>query len=36
MSAVANANALAMIPDGVGLKPGDIVSALLLDDDVNA
>lgn len=35
LSAVANANALAMIPDGDGLEPGDVVRALLLDDDVN-
>lgn len=35
MSAVASANALAMIPDGGGLEPGDIVRTLVLCDETN-
>lgn len=35
LSAVAKANALAMIPDGDGFEPGDIVRTLLLDDEAN-
>lgn len=35
LNAVAKANALAMIPDGNGLVPGDIVRTLLLNYEVN-
>jgi molybdenum cofactor synthesis domain-containing protein len=35
LSAVAGANALAMVPDGNGLNPGDIVRTMLLDDEAH-
>jgi molybdopterin biosynthesis enzyme len=33
LSAVASANALAMVPDGDGPEPGDTVRAMLLTDE---
>lgn len=33
LSAVANANALAMIPDGHGFTPGDVARAMILDHE---
>jgi molybdopterin molybdotransferase len=35
LNAVAKANALAMIPDGEGFEPGDVVRTLLLDDEAS-
>jgi molybdopterin biosynthesis enzyme len=35
LNAVAKANALAIIPDGEGFEPGDVVRTLLLDDEAN-
>jgi molybdenum cofactor synthesis domain-containing protein len=35
LNAVAKANALAMIPDGEGFEPGDVVRTLLLADEAN-